>query len=1658
MATANPYAAWGKANAPGSYAAGSSANPYEDWGTQQSQKIAATKAALPKAPAAAPKQAAKAQKPKKPPRDPNTIGDVGTLKQALSDGSINQDQFAQRFSVLTNSPTKPSLHTGLNAKTAAETAEQTGISLAQFFPRATTELALSLQPTSNAVAPARPNNAAPSLSITKMAPPKPSTPTPTRAAGVTPNNVLTHALFGQAPVTSIQAQSKGAETSHPGGFHVKGTPITLTPRETGAAEAVGKTASDLLAFKGGIESPGRAAGRVRGKIDNVKTSVNNAKTAVHLQTLDHLPRETQPVAPTVPHETAPRPIEEPTAPGAETPQTAPGHAATFKDNFNQLKTIMVNHDIYLEDIEHDMGRKIDENNPQDVQAALNHVKNTLASAGRPVEEPVASAPHQENPQEPVAPPPEAPKPPEAPAPAPPKEPVAATPKPTPAPAPEVKTQKYQTIHEGGKLKSVQGEPVKIVDGVDTFVHKDENGNWAVSEATTGRDLTGGGYPTRHHALTAAKANINQVGVDKFKKLISDHKLAEKPTGGGNNSSAIPQPPKTTTYFRGGGEGAMPKDGTASDVIDYETKELGNNIKVEPGVNLADVQAKHLKWVTDTAEQAKEYGLPRAEAVGNHRVIATDPDGGKLIEVKPERNTESGFAAPGQMADDIKALLERSKHTTALSKDVSDNLFKLRQEQKADIDLATKVLKSNDVSEKDWAAVYHYAEDKSSPVTAAQKKLYDEVIRPLQDASAKDEVPGDYMHRINIDKRGFVQGILKGDFTGIRKSLLRRTADSAKKRTMKAIVDENGDRTVVSIKTPTNRLGKAMGGKRVTGFRGGNATDLGLLKRPTLHKVMEFYDPALMDGLDKIAADLGITHERLVKIPHARKGTAGVSYTGKDLIRTKAASGEEVLLHELGHQIDDRYGLKEVFNTRGRNPEGSAEVAEKAQEMRALADLRFEDGKAGKTPGYTSYVRSGSEKIANMFAAYLHAPEVFKEIAPNTYKDFVDFVGSKPELKPILDLKPTMVLGAREIGEDSLEPNMFVSKAGKAYRIEQATTKEIEGNTPVKYSHHALLNTLTDFVQSRSAARASQFIDQWKQDPSFSEIAKKVDASNIPEHYIPTTAAQFRGYVFEPKVAHYLDDFAGAYQKDPLDAITNLNRFLTTTIFVNPLVHIPNEFASAFINRGVSRYANPASYARLVRTGGKAITEVIKQGKLYDDMQRAGMPSMAYGTEEFNHAVGKLMRKQLQNPYWDERLLAAGIRSPKTLAESFMHGAHKFTWVTQDVLNMQAVLEREAEGMSRPQAIEAAFTSGKGAMPDYRMPTTVAGSRKLQGALKNPNLNVFGNYHLGIIKSYMNIMKELISKDATIKDRGAALDKAAAMGVLAFVVYPQLDHLARAVFGNADAKVRRSGALTIPQAMWDAVHGRKGIGDVVRDVITPPPGTTTAVQLATNKDAFGNEIYDPKELVTNPKQAAKDIGNYGATNAISPIGQASRATRTPMKVLASLFGVSEPKSDLENKVNSLLDSQFGSSMTVQQKRVAVMKSAARNQIAAGNGDSKARALVAMGVITQDNLADFKASAKQTPLQRGFDNLSLTNKEAALESAKPADYAKLGDMQALQVAASHYLHTSTAKPASVAAAKAIIKRFGGDPDKLYATYKAQQKTKREASAARKKAAAH
>ncbi len=175
--------------------------------------------------------------------------------------------------------------------------------------------------------------------------------------------------------------------------------------------------------------------------------------------------------------------------------------------------------------------------------------------------------------------------------------------------------------------------------------------------------------------------------------------------------------------------------------------------------------------------------------------------------------------------------------------------------------------------------------------------------------------------------------------------------------------------------------------------------IGTVYGPSRIPVWEAFDKKVRDGLNATAERLGIDHERLARIGGKRAGYSTRGGLDGNKIVTKFGGPGSVIAHEIGHQVDGMYGLKERLV---KNPEFK-------KELRVLSDLRYEGEDVAQS--YKRYVRKGEEKMAVMLEAYIHAPEKFKTAAPNTWAFFSDLIKNTPELQPLADIHPSLVLGS-----------------------------------------------------------------------------------------------------------------------------------------------------------------------------------------------------------------------------------------------------------------------------------------------------------------------------------------------------------------------------------------------------------------------------------------------------------------------------------------------------------------------------------------------------------------------------------------------------------------------------------------------------------------------
>lgn len=586
----------------------------------------------------------------------------------------------------------------------------------------------------------------------------------------------------------------------------------------------------------------------------------------------------------------------------------------------------------------------------------------------------------------------------------------------------------------------------------------------------------------------------------------------------------------------------------------------------------------------------------------------------------------------------------------------------------------------------------------------------------------------------------------------------------------------------------------------------------------------------------------------------------------------------------------------------------------AKELRAVADLRLGDT---YTPSFKAYVRNSDEKMAALFEAYLHVPDKFQEVAPNTFAKFEEFLQDHPELHPILNLNPSLNLGSRKVGGEhkaGLNGDIFIDKSGKKYTIGDATTDEITKETGQEYFQDAVSTIMLQHVKLAQIARAIDFTEQWKASPEFAEISVPSDEI-APQGWKQTTNQSFRNYWFEPHVAEILDDMqtkisTGQYN----DAFTGINRALSDAIFFNGLAHPINVLVTWAYNRGVSGLL-PTTYGPAVRAGARALKAMQTKNQDYMDLLRNGAHLMSSDVSaktlgeqlmnKFNQDIGK-------DPTMDEKMLNAfgKVGGQFSFKKNVIYKlSHDMAWLSNDFLTMQSIFEQmEREGVSMEEAIKEASRF----IPDYRRDSRLldkplsaafgegiggANSRKLAEIMYNPKISMFGSYHVGLFKSLKNAMADTIgagegfSKEDNIR-RLKGIDKLAMLAVLMLVVYPWLDRMMKELSGSPDTYVTRSGITKYPYLAYRALTGEADASQVASGIITPAVGTQLVLEEFFNKDFFtGEKIHGPGSE-----------GNAGhILSKIAPVAEVQRMAKgnaTVEEFGGSMLGVRTPKNTPE----------------------------------------------------------------------------------------------------------------------------------------------------------------
>lgn len=178
-----------------------------------------------------------------------------------------------------------------------------------------------------------------------------------------------------------------------------------------------------------------------------------------------------------------------------------------------------------------------------------------------------------------------------------------------------------------------------------------------------------------------------------------------------------------------------------------------------------------------------------------------------------------------------------------------------------------------------------------------------------------------------------------------------------------------------------------------------------------------YDPKLRAKLEEGVKFLGGDVQRLKSVDNAggpRGKTLGSYSPMEDTVRLKIGSTEGVLAHEMGHQLDEKLGLKDKLLS---DPEIKTELQTLAEDRLnsditlrhdgdETSEAQFQEQRKPQKAAYLKYVKSDPEVIANFFDAYVNSPDQVDDVAPKAKAAFEQIIDSDPKLAFLKDIKPS----------------------------------------------------------------------------------------------------------------------------------------------------------------------------------------------------------------------------------------------------------------------------------------------------------------------------------------------------------------------------------------------------------------------------------------------------------------------------------------------------------------------------------------------------------------------------------------------------------------------------------------------------------------------------
>jgi len=425
--------------------------------------------------------------------------------------------------------------------------------------------------------------------------------------------------------------------------------------------------------------------------------------------------------------------------------------------------------------------------------------------------------------------------------------------------------------------------------------------------------------------------------------------------------------------------------------------------------------------------------------------------------------------------------------------------------------------------------------------------------------------------------------------------------------------------------------------------------------------------------------------------------------------------------------------------------------------------------------------------------------------------------------------------------------------------------EIERNSPYRYLHDAEASARIANMGLRKMVREAEAIENLKKSEMFKQVGHSPDQplKDLPKGWVVPSnidrIPQLRGWHFDPKTAAIISDFAKVWDNSMYMKLSNA---IVKNMMLNPIPHMFNEVMHLWNARGFSGWVMPGRLGTFADTARVAWRDVGNQTQFYRDIMREG--GSILGADPRNKGYFDVIQKEASKqmfgtPEMEKNMsgLAKKLGVPvANLYNGISEASQKAMWFTRDVMYVQLVREVMArqEKSGNKMTLKEAIDQVEKHMPNYRLPSEVAGSRMVSQVLRDPRVSMFSRYHYGMVKSLVNTLKDVDPRNLkTAEGREhfrEGVDSMLAIGVALGVLYPMMDMIAETMFGEG-AEQRRAGPFHLLHAGMDVVSGKRDASALIWPVFTFNPVLLSLGQLAVNKKIFtGKEIYHPDDSLAD----------------------------------------------------------------------------------------------------------------------------------------------------------------------------------------------------------------